>query len=59
MALIDTAKIGKLGGKKRAANMTPEERTAGARDAANARWGKKRAEAGGGGAKAKKAGGKK
>jgi len=40
MALIDTAKIGKKGGKARAKNMTPEERSESARKAVNARWDK-------------------
>jgi len=33
---------GKKGGKARAANMTPEERSEAARKAVNARWAKKR-----------------
>jgi hypothetical protein len=39
--LIDPSKIGKKGGKQRAKNMTPEERSESARKAAEARWGKK------------------
>jgi hypothetical protein len=38
------AKGGKIGGKKRVANMTAEERSASAKKAAEARWGKKGAE---------------
>jgi hypothetical protein len=34
-------KGGKIGGKARAANMTPEERTEAAKKAAEARWGKR------------------
>jgi general stress protein YciG len=34
------AKFGKQGGKKRAKNMTPEERKEASRKAAQARWGK-------------------
>ena len=36
------AKFGKQGGKKRARNMTPEERRESARRAAQARWAKKK-----------------
>jgi hypothetical protein len=42
MALIDTAAIGKKGGKARAKNMTPEERSESARKASQARWAKKK-----------------
>jgi hypothetical protein len=38
------AKFGKQGGKKRAQNMTPEERKAAARKAVEARWAKQKAE---------------
>jgi hypothetical protein len=38
------AKFGKEGGKTRAKNMTPEERSAAARKAVEARWAKERAE---------------
>ncbi len=48
MTLIDTAAIGKKGGKARAKNMTPAERSASASAASKARW-----------AKAKKSTGKK
>lgn len=37
------AQLGKLGGKARAAAMTPERRTEIARKASKTRWGKKRA----------------
>ena len=43
MAMIGS-KGGKIGGTKRAANMTPEERSKSASDAAKARWSKHRAE---------------
>jgi hypothetical protein len=36
------ASLGKLGGKARAKNLTPEERTKSARKAATVRWGKKK-----------------
>jgi len=35
---MDTKKAGQLGGRKRAANMTPDQRRASARAAAKARW---------------------
>jgi hypothetical protein len=35
---MDTKKAGKMGGKRRAANMTPEERSKAASHAATARW---------------------
>ncbi len=35
---VDTAKIGRLGGRKRAANMSAEQRQESASSAANARW---------------------
>jgi len=38
MTLIDTAKIGKKGGEARAANLSPEARSASAREASRARW---------------------
>lgn len=38
MALVDTAAIGKKGGKARAKNMTAEERSAAASQASKARW---------------------
>lgn len=44
MALIDTAEIGSKGGKARAKNMTKEQRSQSAREAANARWAGKNAE---------------
>jgi hypothetical protein len=34
-------KLGRRGGKKRTANMTPEERSKAARKAVNARWAKR------------------
>jgi hypothetical protein len=40
--LVDTAKIGKQGGLRRAENMTAAERSASARKAARARWGPKK-----------------
>jgi hypothetical protein len=43
MAMIGS-KGGKIGGTKRAANMTPEERSKSASEAAKARWSKPRAE---------------
>jgi hypothetical protein len=43
MALIDTAKIGKLGGKARAHNLSTEELSAIGRKGAAARWPKKAA----------------
>jgi hypothetical protein len=49
--LVDVAAIGKKGGEARAANLSPEQRSASARKAVLARWaGVKKAE------KAKKAG---
>jgi hypothetical protein len=39
---VDTAKIGKQGGLRRAENMTAAERSASARKAARARWGPKK-----------------
>jgi hypothetical protein len=36
------ARGGRIGGKKRAANLTPKQRRESARKAARARWGKKR-----------------
>jgi hypothetical protein len=39
------AKFGKQGGKKRAANMTPEQRSDIARRASQARWARKKAAA--------------
>jgi len=36
------ASLGKLGGKARAKNLTPEERAKSARKAAKARWGPRR-----------------
>lgn len=38
MTLIDTAKIGRKGGKARAANLSSEELAAASRKAADARW---------------------
>lgn len=38
-------KIGRLGGQQTARTMTPEQRTARARKAAQARWGQKRKKA--------------
>ena len=45
MAMIGS-KGGKIGGTKRAANMTPEERSKSASDAAKARWSKHKADMG-------------
>ena len=45
MAMIGS-KGGKIGGTKRAANMTPEERSKSASEAAKARWSKHKAETG-------------
>jgi hypothetical protein len=38
VTLIDTAKIGRKGGKARAANLSAEELAAAGRKAVNARW---------------------
>lgn len=43
MALVDTAAIGKKGGKARAKNMTAKERSESASKAAKARWATKKA----------------
>jgi hypothetical protein len=45
MAMIGS-KGGKIGGTKRAANMTPEERSKSASNAAKARWSKHKADTG-------------
>ena len=37
-SLVDTRKIGRKGGKTRAARLTPRQRAESARKAANARW---------------------
>lgn len=39
------AKVGKQGGKKRAANMTPEQRSEASRQAVQVRWARKKAAA--------------
>lgn len=39
---MDTKKAGRMGGKARAARMTPAERSASARKAAQAKWAKKK-----------------
>lgn len=44
--LVDVSKIGKKGGKARAANMTDKERSESARAAVNVRWEKYREEKG-------------
>jgi hypothetical protein len=46
MALVDTAEIGRKGGKARAKNLTPEQRSDSASKAAKARWGKRKGGAG-------------
>jgi hypothetical protein len=40
MTMVDTAKIGRLGGKARVRNQTAEQRSESARHAAEARWAK-------------------
>jgi hypothetical protein len=40
--LVDIQVLGRQGGKARAANLTPQQRSEAARKAANARWLKKR-----------------
>jgi hypothetical protein len=41
---MDSAEMGRKGGKARAKNLSPEERTESARAAVQARWAKKKAE---------------
>jgi len=45
MALVDTAAIGKKGGKARAAKLSAEERSESARKAVQARWAKAKTKA--------------
>lgn len=45
MTLVDTAVIGRKGGNARAKSLSAKERTDSARDAANARWDRFRADA--------------
>jgi hypothetical protein len=47
MAMIDTAEIGRRGGKARVKAQTPQQRSDSARNASLARWAKERKKKGG------------